>query len=111
MVDLPCRPVLLAAALARRGARVVVVGGTARWLRHGGRRPLDLDVCVRPDAVAGLVSALEGLGATATGVLLLRSLDVRVDTPWGPLDVFVADVPASSSVAVQGIAVDVEVLA
>lgn len=40
------RSTSLAVELSHRGAQVVVVGGTALWLRGGLRWPRDLDVAV-----------------------------------------------------------------
>ena len=109
MVKSPCRPALLAAQLTRCGAAVVVVGGTARWLRSGGGRPRDLDVVVDPLSVPALVRALAALGVAARVVAVLRCRDVRFDTGWGPLDVFVDDCPPSTAVLVEGVPVAVMV--
>ena len=109
MVNLPCRPALLAAELARCGAAVVVVGGTARWLRSGAGRPRDLDVVVDPSSVPTLVRALAALGVAARAAAVLRCRDVRFATGWGPLDVFVDDRPPSTTVLVQGVPVAVRV--
>lgn len=48
--------------LAHLGARFVVVGGTARWLRGDTRPPGDLDVVVTDGQVPDLVRALQALG-------------------------------------------------
>jgi hypothetical protein len=40
------RSTALAVEFVQRGAQVLVVGGTARWLADGSRRPRDLDVAV-----------------------------------------------------------------
>ena len=58
-------------------------------------------------AVAGLVAALAELGVTACAASLLRCRTLRLDTAWGPLDVFVADRPPSSRVDVGGVPVAV----
>lgn len=57
----PPRGTLLAAELVCNGADLVVVGGSARWLRHGGVRPRDLDVVVAPRSISALVVALARL--------------------------------------------------
>lgn len=101
-VDLSRRPVDLALALVRGGAEVVVVGGAARVLLGGGGSPRDLDVVVAQDDVDRLVESLRGLGSRVTARALLRGRDVRVDTGYGPLDVFVADLPAAKPVLVDG---------
>lgn len=82
-------PLELAAELLARGARMTVVGGTARRLAGDPRPPRDLDVVVAEDDVDALVHALAGLGAPVRAASLLRARDVRVLTAWGPLDVFV----------------------
>jgi NAD(P)-dependent dehydrogenase (short-subunit alcohol dehydrogenase family) len=101
-VDLSRRPVDLAVALARAGAEVVVVGGTARLLRGAARAPRDLDVAVAPSAVDGLVGALGSLGVRTTAARLLRCRCSRVRTTYGPLDVFVGPAPAAGPLAVAG---------
>jgi hypothetical protein len=101
------RPVALACELARLGATVVVVGGTARLLRDGAHDPADLDVVVPDAAVPSLVSALEALGCTTTRRRLVVGRCVRVDTAWGPLDVFVGDLPPSREIPVGGIGIQV----
>jgi NADPH-dependent ferric siderophore reductase len=105
VIDIARRPAVLAAELARRGADVVVVGGTARWLRGAKQRPRDLDVVVDPASVPALVDALESLAVPVHLTTLLRCRDVRIDTPWGPLDVFVGPRPTSSTVLVEGVQV------
>ena len=112
MVDLACRPAQLAAELTRRGADAVVVGGTARWLcsgllRSGPLRPRDLDLVVEPTAVEALVSSLAELQVPARVAPVLRCRDVRFETAWGPLDVFVDARPAARPVLVEGVPVAV----
>ena len=97
------RPVALACELARLGATVVVVGGTARLLRDATRDPADLDVVVPDAGVPALVAALAALGCTTTERQLVVGRCVRVDTAWGPLDVFVGDVPPSHWIPADGI--------
>lgn len=97
------RELLLAVELTRLGAGFVVVGGMARLLRQGYGDPHDLDVVVADCDVTGLVAALRLLGATATDEALRRCRDVRVDTAWGPLDVFVARRPVALTVRVDGV--------
>jgi len=105
-----CRPALLAAELARRGAQIVVVGGSARLLRSGLGHPRDLDVAVTPDSVPALVAALNDVGVPARAASLMRCRTVRYQTGWGPLDVFVAQVrSACGPVVVDGVSVSVEV--
>lgn len=94
---------MLAVELVRLGADVVVVGGTARLLREGHGNPHDLDVVVADADVPGLVAGLRALGASATDAALRRCRDIRVETAWGPLDVFVAARPASGPVRVHGV--------
>ncbi|TQL59675.1 hypothetical protein [Oryzihumus leptocrescens] len=105
--DVPwCRPALLAAELARRGAPVVVVGGSARWMRTGLGDPRDLDVVVTPESVPALVATLNDVGVPARAASLMRCRTVRYQTGWGPLDVFVAQVrPAYGPVVVDGVPV------
>ena len=91
-MDLADRPIDLAAALVEAGARLTVSGGTARRLRGAPHRPRDLDVLVAEPDVPGLVDALRTLGVDAEARRLLRSRCSRLDTSYGPLDVFV--VPA-----------------
>lgn len=105
-----CRPALFAAELAWRGAQVVVVGGTARWLRAALGHPRDLDVVVTPDAVPALAAALNDLGVPAQAASLMRCRQVRFQTGWGPLDVFVEeDPPAWGPVLIDGVPVCAEV--
>jgi hypothetical protein len=103
------REVLLAVELVRLGADVVVVGSTARLLRRGYGDPRDLDVVVEDADVTGLVAALRSLGASATAAVLRRCRDVRIDTAWGPLDVFVAPRPTTGTVRVHVVDVAVDV--
>ena len=89
------RAVDLAVELSRRGAHFVVVGGAARRLAHGRSAPdpRDLDVVVASDDVDAFAAAARALGCDLTAARLRRCRDVHVDTAWGPLDVFVTDVP------------------
>jgi hypothetical protein len=103
------RSVLPATELARAGARVVVVGGTARRLRDWRDRPRDLDVVVDPRHVAPLVTSLGRLGAAASTRSVLRCGDVHLDTAWGPLDDFVALCPEAMAVRVCHVDLEVEV--
>lgn len=79
----------LARELTARGARVEVIGGTARRLRGSTHRPRDLDVVVRDEDVDALVRALTALGSPVRAASLRRARAQRVLTAWGPLDVFV----------------------
>ena len=101
MIDLSTRPATLATELQRHGARFVVVGSTARWLATGHGTPRDLDVAVRRDDLAGLVTALAGLGVSTTAERLGRAGQSHVDTSWGPLDVFVDDAVRASAVTYE----------
>jgi hypothetical protein len=94
VIDLVTRPALLASELLRGGARVVVVGSTARWLLGDGTAPRDLDVAVEDADVPALVAALEAIGVAASAVSLCRARQVHRETSWGPLDVFVGPVTA-----------------
>lgn len=87
------RPVALALELEALGASFVVVGSTARAVRGLDVRPADLDVVVRLRDVDAFVVAVRALGGDLTAARLRRCRDVHVDTAWGPLDVFVTDVP------------------
>ena len=98
MTDLRGRPATLAALLARHGARFVVVGGTARWLTTGSGSPGDLDVVVAASDLPLLASALGAVGAPVVAARLGRGSPTRVDTSWGPLDVFVAEPPPARDV-------------
>jgi hypothetical protein len=106
------RSTALAVQLAQRGARFVVVGGTAGWLRDGARdespSPRDLDVVVTGQQISTLVFALGQICVQITPATLQRCREVAVDTAWGPLDVFVAEnLPAASTVCVGGCALEV----
>lgn len=92
MIDLGTRPALLASELLRCGARVVVVGGTARWLLGDGTAPRDLDVAVEEADVPALVAALAAIGVAVSAASLCRARQVHLETSWGPLDVFVGRV-------------------
>ena len=91
--DLSRRPVDLAVALVRAGARVVVVGGAARHLLGAPRVPKDLDLVVEPRAIDSLVQALALLDVMTTAARLLRCGCSRFATSYGPLDVFVGPAP------------------
>ncbi len=99
-MDLTERPIDLAVELVRAGAELVVVGGVARRLLGSAHAPAHLDIRVERGAVGALVQALRALGADTTGARLMRSGCSRVDTTYGPLDVFVGPrppcVPASA---------------
>lgn len=98
MTDLCDRPARLAVELLRHGARFVVVGSAARWLRSGEGTPRDLDVVVdRPDLPL-LVGALAALGVRSSAARFARDAQSHVDTSWGPLDVCVGGPPASCGV-------------
>ena len=96
--DLRGRPATLAILLVRHGARFVVVGSTARWLTTGTGSPGDLDVVVDASDLPLLAEALGALGVHVDAAVLARSSPTHVDTSWGPLDVFVAEPPASREV-------------
>lgn len=96
------RPVALALEADALGARFVVVGGAARALLGRAGTPRDLDVVVADDDVEAFADAVHLLGGRLTAPALRRCRDVHVDTAWGPLDVFVADPPPSTSVEVDG---------
>ena len=104
-MDLSQRPLQLAAALVGAGAEVVVVGGAARRLRGLPHRPADLDVVVAPAGTGRLVGALRVIGVDTTAARLLRSGCSRLETSYGPLDVFVGAVPAAQTARVDGVAV------
>lgn len=101
------RSTRLAVELVSRGADLVVVGGTARWL-HGPDRgadawPADLDVAVTDAQVDRLAAALTQLGAIASSTAVRRGAMVTVQTGWCPVDVFVVDEPpAAAGVVVDG---------
>jgi hypothetical protein len=97
------RSTALAVELVKRGARLIVVGGTARWLRDGLRWPRDLDVVVPSREVPQLVTALAQIGVHISEATLLRRRDVALTSPWGPLDVFVRDrLPPAGPIHVGG---------
>lgn len=101
------RPLALAAELGRLGSPAVVVGGTARHLRDGAGDPADLDLAVADADLPALVAALARLGSPVGLRSLERCRCVRVATAWGPLDVFVGDVPTWREVRMDGVAVRV----
>ena len=98
-MDLADRPLELAVALARAGADVTVVGGTARRLRGAAHRPRDLDVVVDAAGVPSLLAALADLGVVLPTRL---STCTSLTTAWGQLDVFVAGHPDRDALAADG---------
>ncbi len=92
------RSTSLAVELVYRGAQVVVVGGTALWLRGGSRWPRDLDLTVTEREVPALLSALAQIGVHLRAATLYRCRDVALTSAWGPLDVFVTKTLPSSGV-------------
>jgi hypothetical protein len=98
------RSAVLARELTLAGARVVVVGSTARrLLGDAGVTPRDLDVVVDADEVCRLTAALRPLGIDG----VVRRGGGPVPTGWCPLDVFVVPPPAAVSVVVGGVHVAV----
>ena len=96
------RSTSLAVELVLRGAQVVVVGGTALWLRGGSRWPRDLDLTVTEPEVPALVSALAQIGVHIRAETLYRCRVVALTSAWGPLDVFVKEtLPRSGVVKVD----------
>jgi hypothetical protein len=86
------RPLLLAVALARRGATFVVVGSAADRLTTGQGLPADLDILVRPGAVPALARALTDLTGSPVRVQRLLTRDCSRFLTWlGPVDVFIGD--------------------
>ena len=110
--DLPL-PAVLAAVLVASGARLVVVGGTARRLRGASRRPRDLDIVLAEGAAstAAVAAVLARLATAPSGPEARRSL--TVDTSLGRLDVVdtvsVHALPVASDVVVLDVAVPVAV--
>ena len=97
------RSVALAVELVHRGAKFVVVGGTARWLTEGSRQPRDLDVAVDEEEVPTLVSALAQVGVHISCAMLLRCRQVGLASAWGPIDVFVGEaLPPAAVIRVGG---------
>ena len=96
------RRVALALLLVRHGAELVVVGGTARWLRGGPQAPRDLDLAVAEADLPALVDALAHLGVEVSAERLRRSGVVALRTAWGPVDVFVGAVPPAVPLTVDG---------
>lgn len=90
-----CRALALALRLAPLGAPGVIVGGTARMLTMvTTRTPLDLDLVVPKAATPHLVTALRCLGARGPSTAAtLRAGQARLNTSWGPVDVFIATEP------------------
>lgn len=105
VIDLAIRPARLAYALSGEGVRFVVVGGAARLLSLGVGRPRDLDIVVDEPDLPELVSALGALGVPASVALLARARQCRLDSFWGPLDVFVEAPPTSHPVRLAGLTV------
>jgi hypothetical protein len=102
------RSTALAVELVHRGAQVVIVGGTARWLTDGSHRPRDLDVAITEREVPTLVNALAQIGVHICAVALLRSREVALASAWGPIDVFVREsLPTAGVVKVGGCALAV----
>jgi hypothetical protein len=98
----------LAIELVHRGARVVVVGGTARRLVDGSHRPRDLDVAVLEQEVPTLVSALAQIGVRVSAATLLRCRQVGLTSAWGPIDIFVREaLPPAGVMQVGGCALAV----
>jgi hypothetical protein len=97
------RSTALAIELVHRGAQVVVVGGTARWLADGSHRPRDLDVAVLEQEVPTLVSALAQIGVRISAATLLRCRQVGLTSAWGPIDIFVREaLPPAGVIKVGG---------
>jgi hypothetical protein len=95
------RSVALAVELVHRGAKLVVVGGTARWLTGASRPPRDLDVAVAEEEVSTLGSALAQIGVHLSSATLLRCRQVGLTSAWGPIDIFVeGDLPPAGVVRV-----------
>lgn len=105
-LDLSWRPVQLAVVLARDGVRFVVVGGTARLLLGGDHPPADLDVVVR--CPGQLLDALARLGAAPARV---RRAPARINTCFGPVDVFVGQVATTTLVGVGGTVLTIDAAA
>ena len=97
------RPVGLACALGRGGARFVVVGGAAGMLSLGIGRPRDLDIVVDETDLPELVSALAALRVPATVASPSWARQCRLDSDWGSLDVFVEDLPACQPFRLDGV--------
>lgn len=102
VIDLAMRPVRLACALRRGGARFVIVGGAARLLASGVGRPRDLDIVVDEADLRELVCVLGEIGILAGVASLARTRQRRLDSFWGPLDVFVEPPPPSWPWGVAG---------
>ena len=97
------RSTALAIELVHRGAQVVVVGGTARWLADGSHRPRDLDVAVLEQEVPTLVSALAQIGVRVSAAALLGCRQVGLNSAWGPIDIFVQEaLPRAGVIEVGG---------
>jgi hypothetical protein len=95
------RSVALAVELVHRGAKLVVVGGTARWLTGGSRQPRDLDVAVVEGEVPTLVSALAQIGVNISCAALLRCRQVGLTSAWGPIDIFVEEaLPPADAISI-----------
>jgi hypothetical protein len=97
------RTVVLAVELVHRGAKLVVVGGTARWLTGESRQPRDLDVAVIEGEVPTLVSALAQIGVHISSATLLRCRQVGLTSAWGPIDIFVEEsLPPADVISIGG---------
>jgi hypothetical protein len=105
-MDLSWRPVALALALAHDGVRFVVVGGTARHLLGGAHPPADLDVVV--DDLGPVLRSATRLGS---GARALRGTPTRLRTCFGPLDVFLGQVPVTRTLALGGTVLTVDAAA
>lgn len=101
------RSVQLAMELSTAGATFVVVGGVARFLAGEEHRPRDLDIVVPPSGVDRLAAALRSLGTATSASVLLRVRDVSLSTSYGPLDVFVTDMPAAHGLDLSGVSLQV----
>jgi hypothetical protein len=97
------RSVALAVELVHRGAKLVVVGGTARWLTGASRQPRDLDVAVIEGEVPTLVRALAQIGVHISSATLLRCRQVGLTSAWGPIDIFVEEtLPPADAISIGG---------
>lgn len=96
---MPTDHLLLAVALARRGAAFVVVGSAVDRLVTGRGLPADLDILVPPRAVPALARALTDLTGSPVRLHRLMAHDSSRFLTWlGPIDVFVDDVAGPSTV-------------
>lgn len=81
--------------LVQLGAPGVIVGGTARMLTMPTTRtPLELDLVVSDVEAPHLLEALRSLEARGPATAAtLRAGQARLNTSWGPVDVFIASEP------------------